>query len=146
MTALEPAGPDLLERLAAALGPDALRPPEPRYLEEPRGRFSGQAAAVLLPRTTAEVAEAVRLCAAARVGLVPYAGGTGLVGGQLATAGPIPLVLSFERMTRIRDLDLVDAVLIAEAGCILADVQAATRATFASGSRRCSPTARSSRG
>ena len=128
MTALEPAGPDLLERLAAALGSDALRPPEPRYLEEPRGRFAGQAAAVLLPRTTAEVAEAVRLCAAARVGLVPYAGGTGLVGGQLATAGPMPLVLSFERMTRIRDLDLVDGVLIAEAGCILADVQAAARA------------------
>ena len=46
MTALEPAGPDLLERLAAALGPDALRPPEPRYLEEPRGRFAGRAAAV----------------------------------------------------------------------------------------------------
>ena len=70
----------------------------------------------------------MRLCAAARVGLVPYAGGTGLVGGQLATAGPMPLVLSFERMTRIRDLDLVDGVLIAEAGCILADVQAAARA------------------
>jgi FAD/FMN-containing dehydrogenase len=128
MTGLVPAGPDLLDRLRSALGPEALRPPEPRYLEEPRGRFAGAAAAVLLPRSTAEVAEAVRLCAAARVGIVPYAGGTGLVGGQLATAGPLPVVLSVERMTRIRDLDLVDGVLIAEAGCVLADVQAAARA------------------
>ena len=41
--------------------------------------------------------------------------------------GPLPVVLSFERMNRIRDLDLVDGVLVAEAGCVLADVQAAAR-------------------
>ena len=105
-----------------------MRPPEPRYLEEPRGRFAGQAAAVLLPRTTSDVARAVALCAEARVGIVPYAGGTGLVGGQVAGAGPAPVVVSFERMNRIRDLDLLDGVLVAEAGCILADVQAAARA------------------
>ena len=128
MTALKPAGPELLEKLAAALGADAVRAPEPRYLEEPRGRFAGRAAAVLLPRTTPEVARVVALCSEARVGIVPYAGGTGLVGGQLADQGPMPVVLSFERMNRIRDLDLVDEVIVAEAGCVLADVQAAARA------------------
>jgi FAD/FMN-containing dehydrogenase len=69
-------------RLAEALGPDSVRPPEARYLEEPRGRFPGHAAAVVRPASTDAVAAAVRLCAAARVGVVPYAGGTGLVGGQ----------------------------------------------------------------
>ena len=128
MTELNAAGPDLIGRLAAALGSDAVRPPEPRYLEEPRRRFAGRAAAVLLPRTTAEVARAVSMCAEARVGVIPYAGGTGLVGGQVAGDGPMPVVLSVERMSRIRDLDLVDGVLVAEAGCILADVQAAARA------------------
>jgi len=125
--ALNPAGPDVLERLDAALGPGAVAAPEPRYLEEPRGRYAGRAAAVLRPASTADVAAAVAICAAARVGIVPYSGGTGLVGGQLLPKGPLPVILSFERMSRIRDLDLVDGVLTAEAGCILADVQAAAR-------------------
>ena len=124
---LRPADAALLERLTAALGPEAVRPPEPRYLEEPRGRYHGRAAAVLRPGTTAAVATAVRLCAEARVGIVPYAGGTGLVGGQLLEEGPLPVVLSVERLNRVRDLDLTDNLLIAEAGCILADVQAAAR-------------------
>ncbi len=117
----------VVERLAAALGPGGVTAPEPRYLEEPRGRFMGQAAAILRPTSTAEVAAAVVVCAEARVGIVPYSGGTGLVGGQIAGDGPLPVILSFERMARIRDVDLTDGVLVAEAGCILADVQAAAR-------------------
>ena len=124
---LRPADPALLERLTRALGADAVRPPEPRYLEEPRGRYHGRAAAVLRPTTTEGVASAVRLCAEARVGIVPYAGGTGLVGGQVFEEGPLPVILSVERLARIRDLDLTDNLLVAEAGCILADVQAAAR-------------------
>ena len=41
-----------------------------------------------------------RICAAARVGIVPYSGGTGLVGGQIFGEGPLPVILSFERMAR----------------------------------------------
>jgi FAD/FMN-containing dehydrogenase len=118
----------VLERLEAALGPGGVAAAEPRYLEEPRGRFAGRAAAVLRPRTTEEVAAAVAVCAAARVGVVPYSGGTGLVGGQVMGEGAPPVVLSFERMNRIRDMDLTDAVLTAEAGCVLADVREAARA------------------
>jgi FAD/FMN-containing dehydrogenase len=112
-------------RLAEALGPDSVHPPEARYLEEPRGRFPGHAAAVVRPASTDAVAAAVRLCAAARVGVVPYAGGTGLVGGQTLGDGPLPVVLSVERLNRIRSRDGTDTVLVAEAGCILADVHAA---------------------
>jgi FAD/FMN-containing dehydrogenase len=74
------------------------------------------------------VAAAVAVCAEARVGIVPYSGGTGLVAGQVAGGGPLPVVMSFERMACIRDLALADGVLVAEAGCVLADVQAAARA------------------
>ena len=125
---LNPAEGPVLERLAAALGPGGVVPVEPRYLEEPRGRLRGRAAAVLRPRTVDEVATVVAICAAARVGIVPYSGGTGLVGGQIFGEGPLPVILSFERMTRIRDLDPTDNVLVAEAGVVLADVQAAARA------------------
>lgn len=119
MSLVNDAGPDLLARLEAALGPGGVVPPEPRYLEEPRGRFRGRAAAVLRPGDVAAVQAAVRLCAEARVGIVPYAGGTGLVGGQVMEAGPVPVVLSVERLAAIRDLDLIDNVLTAEAGWCL---------------------------
>jgi len=122
---LAPADPGFVARLAAALGPDVLRPPEPRHLEEPRGRWQGQAGAVALPRTTAEAARLVGMCHEARVGIVPYGGGTGLVGGQILGAGPVPLILSLERMTAIRALDLAGGVIEVEAGAVLADVQAA---------------------
>ncbi|MEL6683400.1 MAG: FAD-binding protein, partial [Pseudomonadota bacterium] len=52
------------------------------YLSEPRGRWAGQGL-VVAPGSTQEVAELVKACAAARIGIVPYGGGTGLVGGQL---------------------------------------------------------------
>jgi FAD/FMN-containing dehydrogenase len=124
---LFPADGPVLERLARTLGPGGVVPAEARYLEEPRGRYVGHAAAVVRPASTAEVAAAVAICAEAQVGIVPYSGGTGLVGGQTFGDGPLPVILSFERMARIRDIDLTDGVLTAEAGCILADVQAAAR-------------------
>ncbi len=119
-----PATPAFLARLAAALPPDTLRPPEPRYLEEPRGKWQGSAGAVALPHTVEEVATIVRACAAEGVGIVPYGGGTGLVAGQIAPSGD-PLIVSLERMHAIRGTWAEENVLIAEAGAILADVQAA---------------------
>ncbi|MFO1141830.1 MAG: FAD-binding oxidoreductase [Amaricoccus sp.] len=126
-TGLAPADGAVLDRLVAALGPGAVAAAEPRYLEEPRGRFHGRAAAVLRPASTEAVSAAVAICAEARVGIVPYSGGTGLVGGQIFGEGPLPVVLSFERMARIRDLDLTDGLMVAEAGCVLADVHSAAR-------------------
>jgi len=118
----------LLARLAERLGSDAVLAPEDRYLEEPRGRYRGQAAAVLRPADTEAVSAAVRLCSEARVGIIPYAGGTGLVGGQVVESGPLPVILSLERLTRIRDIDAIDNVMTVEAGVILADAHAAAEA------------------
>jgi FAD/FMN-containing dehydrogenase len=117
----------LLDELKAALGPSGWRAPEdaPAFFEEPRGRGRGAAALVLRPASTEEVAEAVRLCARARVGVVPYGGGTGLVGGQLSDATPRPVVLSLDRMARIRQVAPEAEAMEAEAGAILADVRAA---------------------
>lgn len=122
---LNPADPAFLDRLGADLPPGTLRAPEARHLEEPRGRWQGIAGAVACPATVDEVARIVRACAAARVGIVPMGGGTGLVGGQIMAVGPAPLILSLERMTAIRAILPRENVLIAEAGAILADVQAA---------------------
>ena len=117
-----------LDDLASHLPADTLRRPEPRYLEEPRGRYEGQAnAALALPRTAGEVATIVAACNAAWVPVVPYGGGTGLVGGQVMPEGPTPLILSLERMNEIRAVHPLENVIVAEAGAILADVQAAAQ-------------------
>ena len=118
---------DFLNGLKEFLGPQGWREPAdaPEKFEEPRGKWRGRGALVLRPETTEEVAEIIARAAAARVGVVPHAGGTGLVGGQVMVEGPPPLLLSLERMNRIRDVDPTDNVLIAEAGVILADIQQA---------------------
>lgn len=135
---LNPISQSFAAQLRTQLPDDTLRAPEPRYLEEPRGRFFGAKDSVLaLPRDVQEVATIVRACNAARVGIVPFGGGTGLVGGQvmgqvmglgtgpLADQQPAPLILSLERMNHIRSVYPLENILIAEAGTILAEVQSA---------------------
>jgi FAD/FMN-containing dehydrogenase len=125
---LNPATPAFLETLAGLLPADTLREAEPRYLSDPRGRIGGQAAAVALPRTAEEVSVIVKACNAASVAVIPVGGGTGLVLGQVMADGPLPLLLSLERMRAIRAVYPEENVLIAEAGATLAEVQAAAEA------------------
>ncbi|MBS0574374.1 MAG: FAD-binding oxidoreductase [Proteobacteria bacterium] len=128
MSGLRPADAAFAEGLAGLLPPGTIAPATPRDLDEPRGRVTGQGHFVARPRSTAEVAAIVRACGAARVGIVPRAGGTGLVLGQILPQGVAPLILSTERMSAIRGLYPAENVLIAEAGAVLADVQAAAAA------------------
>lgn len=120
-----PANAAFAETLSAQLPPDTVRPTEPRHLEEPRGRWQGLAQFIARPRTTQEVSVILRACAAARVSIVPYAGGTGLVGGQMSAVDPVPLLLSVERMAAIREIFPTENAMIVEAGAILQDVQQA---------------------
>ncbi|WP_299194586.1 FAD-binding oxidoreductase [uncultured Litoreibacter sp.] len=109
--------------LAKALPAEAFRELTPAYLEEPRGRYKGAGGLLLAPSSTREVAAIVAACNAAKVGVIPYGGGTGLVGGQVAETGPMPVIVSMERMTAIRDVNPVENVLVCEAGAILQSVQ-----------------------
>jgi FAD/FMN-containing dehydrogenase len=98
------------------------------YIEEPRGSWSGKAGVVVAPGSTAEVSAVMQAANAARVAVIPYGGGTGLVGGQILQDGPLPLILSMERMTRIRHIDAFENVLIAEAGTIVEQLHQAAEA------------------
>ncbi|MEM9708083.1 MAG: FAD-binding oxidoreductase [Pseudomonadota bacterium] len=126
---LNPVTDAFLNRLRTEIGVAAFREIAPKYLEEPRGRWRGHAGAVIAPTSTEEVAKTVALAADARVGVVPYGGGTGLVAGQVMADGPLPLVISFERMERIRGVYPEEGVIVVEAGATLARIQeAATEA------------------
>ena len=113
-----------INQLRRELSADVVSQISPAYLQEPRGQFKGQQGSLLLPRSTEQVSTIVKRCNQHSIGIVPYAGGTGLVGGQIYTQGPAVIVLSVERMSAIRNVDLTENTMLVEAGAILTDVQA----------------------
>ncbi len=95
------------------------------YLTDHRGLYRGRSPAVVRPATTEEVAEVVRLCGEAGVAIVPQGGNTGLVGASVPHEHGREILLSLGRLKSIREVDARNDTLTAEAGCILAEVQAA---------------------
>lgn len=93
------------------------------HLVELRGRWTGRTALLLKPADAAAVARILEVCNESGTAVVPQGGNTGLVGGQIPTRGEV--LLSLERMTRIRTVSPEDDLLIAEAGVVLKRVQQA---------------------
>ena len=124
-----PAG--FLEGCAAIVGAErVLRGADERapYEVDFWRHIDGVAAAVVRPRSTAEVAALVRLAAEAGVAIVPQGGNTGLVGGGIPDHSGRQIVLSLGGLDRVRTVDPRGEWLVAEAGCTLAAVQAAAEA------------------
>ena len=83
---------DFVSRLAEIVGAaHALTDPDQQlpYLHEWRDLYVGRTPVVLRPGSTEEVARILALCNEARVAVVPQAGNTGLVGGQVPSASAI---------------------------------------------------------
>lgn len=122
---------DLLESLRHLLGPkgftverEAIEP----WLTDWRGRFHGESRALLSPASVEEVAEIVRFAAKYSVPLVPQGGNTSMVGGATPPPDGSALILSLRRMNRIRSISTENAVAVAEAGVILANLHEAAAA------------------
>src|SRR4051812_17136591 len=118
----------LIEGLRARLGPHGVLtgPADTApYCEDWRRLYHGRTSAVLRPATTAEVAEAVRLCAEHGVAIVPQGGNTSMVGGAAVSEDGSEIVLSLSRMNKLRALDPVDMTMEIEAGVTLKAAQEA---------------------
>jgi FAD/FMN-containing dehydrogenase len=115
----------LQEILPAAAFPEL----SDKYLTEPRGRYHGSAGLLVAPDSTEQVSQIMKSASQARVAVVPYGGGTGLVGGQVLpnveAGAPAPLILSLGRMRKVRACYPEENVLVVEAGAILVEVHAA---------------------
>ncbi|MEM1263628.1 MAG: FAD-binding oxidoreductase [Pseudomonadota bacterium] len=109
---------------AGVVADDAREP----FLTEWRDRVRGDARAIVMPRTTAEVAAVVRYCQDHDLAVVPQGGNTGLCGGAIATDAKRDVVLSLKRMNRVLASSASDNAVTVEAGSTLADVQAAASA------------------
>jgi len=122
---------DALQRIRTLLGPaGCIDAPEltARFLTDFRGLYRGATPFVACPATTAEVAQVLALCNDARIAVVPQGGNTSYCGGATPSARGDQLVVSLHRLNRIREVDAANFSLVAEAGCVLLDVQAAAHA------------------
>ncbi|EQA99326.1 D-2-hydroxyacid dehydrogenase [Sphingobium quisquiliarum P25] len=115
-------GQDIIDQFRALLdargivtGADDIAP----WLTDWRGRFHGQAAAILQPDSTEQVAAIVTLAARLGVPLVPQGGNTSMVGGATPPPDGSALILSLRRMNRIRSISASDNLAVCEAGVIL---------------------------
>lgn len=122
--------PDLLDRFRAIVGPkgwtsdpDTLA----QHVREWRDLYAGVTPLVLKPANTAEVAAIVKLARETKTKLVPQGGNTGLVGGGIPFDAGDEIVLSLQRMNKIRAVDPLNDTITVEAGCILQTVQQAAR-------------------
>ncbi|MBB2167590.1 FAD-binding oxidoreductase [Gluconacetobacter aggeris] len=127
-----PASPtaDLLARLADLLGPSGILTETSDvapYCTDWRSLYHGRAAAVLRPASTAELAQAVSLCAAAGVAMVPQGGNTSMVGGATPDESGRDIVVCLSRMNRVRRIDPLDHTMDIEAGVTLKAAQDAAR-------------------
>jgi FAD/FMN-containing dehydrogenase len=118
-------------RIRAVLGPAGCLEDagdiEP-YLVDFRGLYRGATPLVACPASTADVAEVLAICNELGVGVVPHGGNTSYCGGATPHESGDEIVLSLRRMHRVREVDPDNFSMTVEAGCLLADVQAAAEA------------------
>jgi FAD/FMN-containing dehydrogenase len=115
-TLVDIVGPDGIVTDAADIAP---------YLTDHRKLYQGRALAVVQPRSVEQISRLLRLCNENRIGVVPHGGNTSYCGGATPDESGNQIVVSMRRMNRIRSVDASNYSLLAEAGCILADVQRA---------------------
>jgi FAD/FMN-containing dehydrogenase len=121
---------ELIERLSHLVGDGGLvldADGQAPYVRDWLGKWQGSTPVVVRPRNATEVSAVMRLCHQTRTPVVPQGGNTGMSGGATPDGSGAQVILSLNRMKRIREVDPVNNTLCADAGVLLADVQAAAR-------------------
>src|SRR3982750_1831926 len=119
---------DLLNGLVAAVGADALISDPARIapmLRDHRALYRGHALAVMVPADTGAVSRTLAYCNEHRIGVVPQGGNTGYCGGATPDASSSQVLMSLARLDRVRTIDTANYTMIAEAGCVLTNLQQA---------------------
>ena len=80
---------------------------------------------VVLPRSTEEVAEVVKLCRQEELPIIPRGAGTSLSGAVLAVEGGVMIALT--RMNRVLSVDYENRRALVEAGCVNAWITQAVK-------------------
>jgi len=126
-TGQQAASDGIVQAIQSALQPIEVMPVESfgdRHVTDWTGDHYGQALAVARPRTVHDVQKLVGYCADQKIPIIPQGGNTGLVSGAISDR-PGRLVVSLERLSRIREIDTANYSLVADAGCVLQTVKQA---------------------
>jgi glycolate oxidase len=110
---------------AAVIGPGHERLDDYGRDESPLPEFLPPDCAVLV-ESTEQAAAVLRICLERKVPVTPRGAGSGMCGGALPVHGGV--VLSTERMTRIKQIDAGDLVAVVEPGVITGKLQEAVEA------------------
>ena len=87
------------------------------------GIYTSEPLAVVKPGSTQEVSDCIKACAATKTPVVPVSGNTGLCGGTQNADGAV--MISVERLNKIRDLRPDARIAIVDAGVILDQLRGA---------------------
>jgi glycolate oxidase len=118
----------LLERelgRGAIIGPGHERLDDYGRDESPLPEFFPPVCAALVD-STEQAAAVLRICLEHKVPVTPRGAGSGMCGGALPVAGGV--VLSTERMTRIKEIDAGDLIAVVEPGVVTGKLQEAVEA------------------
>jgi FAD/FMN-containing dehydrogenase len=98
------------------------------YLTDFRRLYQGATPLVLRPRSVDEVSKILRVCSREEVAVVPHGGNTSYCGGATPDESGSQIVVSLQRLSRVRQVDAANYSMILEVGCTLAGAQTAARA------------------
>ena len=122
---LKPVTEKFINKLKKDLSPGVVSTVPDQYLLEPRSRWRGISPILMSPANVKEVSTILSSANSENIPIIPYGGGTGLVGGQIQDRGPAGILLSLKRMNKIRYLNSEENVITVEAGVILSDLRSA---------------------
>jgi FAD/FMN-containing dehydrogenase len=97
------------------------------YVVDFRRLYAGATPLVLLPRTTADVATLLHICNRDGIAVVPHGGNTSYCGGATPDESGSQIVISLQRLNKVRHVDAINYSMIVEAGVTLAAAQDAAR-------------------
>ena len=93
-----------------------------KYVQDWRGQYKGDAAAILKPINTNEVSSILKLANENRIAVVPQGGNTSLCGAATPDNSGTSIVISFEKMNKIRQFNKESQTITVESGVILSKI------------------------
>jgi FAD/FMN-containing dehydrogenase len=97
------------------------------YLTDFRKLYRGATPLALRPKSVEEVAAILKICNRDEVAVVPHGGNTSYCGGATPDESGSQVIVSMQRMHRVRQIDADNNSMIVEVGCTLSAAQAAAR-------------------
>jgi FAD/FMN-containing dehydrogenase len=112
---------DIVGEASVLTSKQALEP----FITDWRGRFKGEAIAVIFPKNTKEVSEIVKLCVKHNIAITPQGGNTGLCGAATPLANQPQIVLRLDKMNKVRWVSKLHDSIAVDSGLILKQLQMA---------------------